>query len=373
MRGTSDLGEAAVEETVRRACGLARYAAEDDCAGLADPDRLAKSVPDLDLYHPWPIEPEQAIELATECESAALDADARITNSEGATLGTGTGCRVYGNTNGFLEGYRDSQHSLSCAVLAAADGEMERDFEYTVSRLPDELDGPVAIGREAAARAVARLGATKLATRTAPVLFPARLARGLFAHLLGALSGGSQYRKSTFLPDCAGQQVLADFVSLDERPHLPAALASAPFDDEGVETVDRRLVDNGVISGYVLGSYYARKLGLETTGNAGGSHNLIVSNTGASYADLLAEMDTGLLVSELIGQGVNPVTGDYSRGAAGFWVEGGQIRYPVNEITMAGNLKDMYRSIVGIADDVDARGAILTGSVLLEEMTIAGN
>lgn len=370
---TSDLGADAIEETVRRACGLARYAAEDDCAGLADPDRLARSIPDLDLYHPWAIEPHQAIELATECEGAALDADPRISNSEGATVGTGTGCRVYGNTNGFLEGYRDAQHSMSCTVLAEADGAMERDFEYTVSRLPNELTGPVAIGREAAERAVARLGATKLETRTAPVLFPARLARGLFAHLIGAISGGALYRKSTFLTDCIDTQVLADFVTIDEKPHLKAALASSPFDDEGVETVDRRLVENGVIRGYVLGSYYARKLGLATTGNAGGIHNLVVGDTGHSRADLLAEMDTGLLVTELIGQGVNPVTGDYSRGAAGFWVENGEIKFPVSEITMAGNLKDMYRHIVGIGNDVDLRGGIRTGSVLLEQMTIAGN
>jgi len=370
---TSDLGEGAIDETVRRACGLAQYGAEDDCAGLADADRLATNIPDLDLYHPWAIEPHRAIELATECESAALDADARVTNSEGATLGTGSGCRVYGNTNGFLEGYRNSQHSMSCAVLAEADGRMERDFEYSVSRIADELTSPVDIGREAAARAVGRLGSTKLDTRTAPVLFPARLARGFFGHLLGAISGGSQYRKSTFLPDSLDTLVLADFVTIDELPHLPAGLGSAPFDDEGVETVDRRLVDAGVIRGYVLGSYYARKLGMQTTGNSGGVHNLVVGDTGKSYADLLAEMGSGLLVTELIGQGVNPITGDYSRGAAGFWVENGEIQYPVSEITMAGNLKDMYRNIVGIGNDVDLRGGIRTGSVLIEEMTIAGN
>lgn len=370
---TSDLGEGAIDETVRRACGLAQYGAEDDCAGLADADRLATNVPDLDLYHPWSVEPHRAIDLATECEAAALDADERVSNSEGATVGTGNGCRVYGNTNGFLEGYRNSQHSMSCAVIAEADGQMERDYEYSVSRIADELTGPVAIGREAAARALGRLGSTKLDTRTAPVLYPARLARGLFGHLLGAISGGSQYRKSTFLPDSLDTLVLADFVNIDERPHLTAGLASAPFDDEGVRTVDRRLVDGGVIKGYVLGSYYARKLGLQTTGNSGGAHNLIVADTGKSYADLLAEMGSGLLVTELIGQGVNPITGDYSRGAAGFWVENGEIQYPVSEITMAGNLKDMYRNIVGIGNDVDLRGGIRTGSVLLEEMTIAGN
>lgn len=370
---TSDISIAAVEETVRRACGLARYGEEDDCAGLADPARLARNIPDLDLHHPWSLEPHQAIELATECEAAALDHDERIRNSEGATVGTSSGCRVYGNTNDFLAGFRDSSHSLSCAVLAEADGGMERDFEYTVSRNADDLVGPVVVGREAAAKAVKRLGATKLDTRKAPVLFPARLARGFFGHLLGAISGGSLYRKSTFLLDSLDTQVLADFVTIDERPHLPAGLASSPFDDEGVATVDRRLVDAGVIKGYILGSYYARKLGMESTGNAGGIHNLIVSDTGHGFTDLLAEMDRGLLVTELIGHGVNPVTGDYSRGAVGFWVENGEIRFPVAEITMAGNLQDMYRHIVAIGNDVDLRGGIRTGSVLVEEMTIAGS
>lgn len=370
---TSDISEAAVEEAVRRACGLARYGEEDDCAGLADPERLARNIADLDLHHPWSLEPHQAIELATECEAAALDHDKRIHNSEGATVGTSSGCRVYGNTNDFLAGFRDSSHSLSCAVLAEGDGGMERDFEYTVSRNADDLLGPVVIGREAAAKAVKRLGATKLDTRKAPVLFPARLARGFFGHLLGAISGGSLYRKSTFLLDSLDTQVLADFVTIDERPHLPAGLASSPFDDEGVATVDRRLVDAGVIKGYILGSYYARKLGMESTGNAGGIHNLIVGDTGHGFTDLLAEMDRGLLVTELIGHGVNPVTGDYSRGAVGFWVENGEIRFPVAEITMAGNLQDMYRHIVAIGNDVDLRGGIRTGSVLVEEMTIAGS
>jgi PmbA protein len=370
---TSDLSEAAVTEAVRRACGLAQYGAEDECAGLADPERLARDIPDLDLYHPWEVEPDQAIELATECEAAALDADPRIANSEGATLGSGSGCRVYGNTNDFLAGFRDSQHSLSCAVIAEADGRMERDYEYSVSRIADELAGPATIGREAAQRSLQRLGSVKLDTCAAPVLFPARLARGFFGHLLGAISGGSLYRKSTFLLDSLDTRVLADFVTIDERPHLPAGLSSSPFDGEGVATADRRLVEDGIIRGYVLSSYYARKLGMETTGNSGGSHNLVVADTGKSYADLLAEMDRGLLVTELIGQGVNPVTGDYSRGAAGFWVENGELQYPVSEITISGNLRDMYRDIVAIGDDVDLRGGIRTGSVLLGEMIIAGN
>lgn len=370
---TSDLGPEALEESVRRACGLAKYAAEDDCAGLADADRLARSIPDLDLCHPWPIEPPQAIVLATDCEAAALDSDARITNSEGATVGTSSGCSVYGNSNDFLEGYRTSQHSLSCAVVAAESGQMERDYEYTVARDPADLSDPAAIGREAADRTVRRLGSTKLETRSSPVLFPARLARGLFGHLLAAISGGAQYRKTTFLLDSLDTQVFADLVSIHELPHLAKGLASAPFDGDGVATCDRSLVESGVLKGYVLGSYYARKLGMETTGNAGGIHNLVVSDTGQGFADLLAQMDKGFVVSELMGHGVNPTTGDYSRGAAGFWVENGEIQYPVNEITVAGNLRDMYRNIIAIGKDTDYRGGIRTGSVLVDGLTLAGN
>lgn len=370
---TSDLGPEALEESVRRACGLAKYAAEDDCAGLADADRLARSIPDLDLCHPWSIEPPQAIVLATECEAAALDSDARITNSEGATVGTSSGCSVYGNSNDFLEGYRTSQHSLSCAVVAAENGQMERDYEYTVARDPADLLDPSAIGREAADRTVRRLGSTKLETRASPVLFPARLARGLFGHLLGAIGGAAQYRKATFLLDSLDTQVFADLVSIDELPHLAKGLASAPFDSDGVATCDRRLVESGVLKGYVLGSYYARKLGMKTTGNAGGIHNLVVGDTGQGFAELLAQMDQGFVVSELMGHGVNPTTGDYSRGAAGFWVENGEIQYPVNEITVAGNLRDMYRNIIAIGNDRDYRGGIRTGSVLVDGLTLAGN
>jgi PmbA protein len=370
---TSDLGNDALEESVRRACGLAKYAAEDDCAGLADADRLARSVPDLDLCHPWSIEPTQAIVLATDCEAAALDSDSRITNSEGATVGTSSGCSVYGNSNGFIEGYRTSQHSLSCAVVAADNGQMERDYEYSVARDPMDLSDPKEVGREAAERTLRRLGSTKLETRSSPVLYPARLARGLFGHFLGAISGGAQYRKATFLLDSLETPVFADLVSIDELPHLPKALASAPFDGDGVATHDRTLVDAGVVKGYVLGSYYARKLGMETTGNAGGIHNLVVSDTGQGFADLLAKMDRGFLVSELMGQGVNSMTGDYSRGAAGFWVENGEIQYPVSEITVAGNLRDMFRNIVAIGNDRDCRGGIRTGSVLVDGLTLAGH
>jgi PmbA protein len=370
---SSDLSEAAVRESVRRACGLAQYTAEDDCSGLADADRLALDVPDLELNHPWSIAPKDAIELATECEAAALDSDTRVNNSEGASVSTSSGCRVYGNTRGFLEGYPGSHHSLSCAVLAEEDGRMERDYEYTVARNAADLLDPASVGREAARRTVRRLGATKLDTRATPVLFPAELARGFFGHLIGAISGGSQYRKSTFLLDRIDSQVLADIVAIDELPHIVGGLASSPFDNEGVATVERRLVESGVLKGYVLGSYYARKLGMQSTGNAGGIHNLVVSSTGETLPELLTKMDRGFMVTELMGQGVNGVTGDYSRGAAGFWVENGQIQYPVNEITVAGNLLDMYRHIVAIGSDTDFRGGIRTGSVLVEEMTLAGS
>ena len=370
---TSDLSDEAVEESVRKACTLAKFTAEDDCSGLADPDRLARNIPDLDLYHPWAIEPPDAIELATACESAALDLDPRITNSEGASVSTHTGCRVYGNSHGFLEGYHSSQHSLSCAVLASQAGHMERDFDYSVARDADDLASATAVGREAGSRTVARLGSRKLDTVAVPVLFPARLARSLFGHLLSAISGGSLYRKATFLLDSLDTEVFADLVTIDEQPHIAKGLASAPFDDEGVATVDRRLVDAGVLRGYVLGSYYARKLGMRTTGNAGGIHNLVVGDTGQSFADLLTTMSRGFLVSELMGHGVNTVTGDYSRGAAGFWVENGQVQYPVSEVTVAGNLRDMFRQIVAIGTDTDFRGGIRTGSILVDGMTVAGN
>jgi PmbA protein len=370
---SSDLSPAAIDETVRKACSLARYAAEDECAGLADAERLARAIPALDLCYPWSLSAEQAIELAARCEAAALEVDPRISNSEGASVSTHTGCRVYGNSHGFLDGYEASSHSLSCAVLASAGGIMERDFDYTTARDPQELATAQTVGREAGQRAVARLGSVKLDTRTAPVLFPARLARGLIGHLLGAISGGALYRKATFLPDSAGTTVFAPCVTIDERPHILKGLASAPYDDEGVATADRRLVDAGILRGYVLGSYYARKLGLGTTGNAGGVHNLLVASTGQSFADLLVALERGFLVSELMGSGINPVTGDYSRGAAGFWVEGGEIRFPVSEVTIAGNLRDMYRNILAIGTDVDLRGGIRTGSILLREMTIAGN
>jgi PmbA protein len=370
---TADLGTAALRETVAKACSIARFTSEDSCAGLADPDTLATAVPDLDLSHPWDLTPERACELALECEAAALAVDPRITNSEGAAVSSHRGIRAYGNTHGFLQAYPGSVHSVSCAVLGSEGSAMERDYWYSTTRDWRELEDVASVGRLSGERAVRRLGARKLATTRAPVLFSPEVARGLIGHFIGAIRGGSQYRRASFLLDAAGQQVFPDWFCLSERPHLSKALASAPFDHEGVATRDRELVAGGVLLGYVLSSYSARKLGLRTTGNAGGTHNLIVPGDGGDLAEMLRRMDRGLLVTELMGQGVNGVTGDYSRGAAGFWIAGGRIEYPVHEVTVAGNLKDVYRGIVSVGNDVDVRGGIRTGSILVGEMTIAGD
>jgi PmbA protein len=371
---TADIAPAAVRETVAKAAAIARYTAADDCAGLADAALLAHDIPDLELDHPWPIEPEEAVERARACEAAGLALDKRLNNSEGATLTSHRGVRVYGNSHGFLAGFTSTSHSLSCALLAESGGEMQRDYWYSVARDPAALESASAVGRRAAERTLARLGSRRLGTRKAPVLFAPEMARGLLGAFVGAIRGVSQYRRASFLLGAAGQQVLPAFLQLSERPHLKSALASAPFDTEGVATRDRELVADGVLQGYVLGSYSARKLGLTTTGNAGGIHNLLVNagEASASFPELLKRMGAGLYVTELMGQGVNGVTGDYSRGASGFWVEGGQIAYPVHEVTIAGNLKAMLRDIVAVGTDVDIQGAIRTGSILLGEMTIAG-
>lgn len=369
---TGDLGWEAVAETVAKAVSMARYAAEDPFAGLPDEADLARDVPDLDLDHPWALEVEAAIALAKESEAAALATDPRITNSEGATIGAQRGIKVYGNTLGFVGGYPSTYYSQSCVVVASDGAAMERDYWYTAAREASGLEAPAAVGRTAALRTVARLGARRLATTRAPVLFVPDVARGLIGHFLGAIRGGSQYRKSSFLQDAAGTQVFPDFMEIVERPHLVRGLGSAPFDAEGCTTRDRVLVDRGVLTGYVLNSYSARKLNLRTTGNAGGVHNLMVQGGTEDYPALVRRMQRGLVVTELMGQGVNGVTGDYSRGAAGFWVEGGEIAYPVNEITIAGNLKDMLRGIVAVGNDIDRRSSVMTGSLLLGEMTIAG-
>jgi len=372
---TADLSARAVAETVEKACDIARYTAEDDCSGLADPAELATDIPDLDLDHPWEISPEEAVECARSCEAAGRVVDPRITNSEGATVGSHRGVRVYGNTHGFLGGYPSTSHSISCVLLAQDGDDMQRDYWYSSTRDARDLESAESIGRMAGVRAVARLRARKLTTQRARVLFAPEVARGFIGHFLGAVRGSSQYRKSSFLLGAAGQQVFPSFFELRERPHIIKGLGSSPFDSEGVATRDRELVQDGVLQGYVLGSYSARKLGLRTTGNAGGNHNLLVESKtgGLSIEAILRELGTGLLVTELMGQGVNGVTGDYSRGASGFWVENGAVGDPVHEITIAGNLKDMYRNIAAIGSDVDLRGSVRVGSVLISEMTIAGD
>jgi PmbA protein len=370
---TADLSAAGLRETGSKAWSIARFTAEDPCAGLADPDTLATKIPDLALSHPWDITPERACELALECEAAAMDVDGRITNSEGAGVSTHRGVRAYGTSHGFLAAYPGTVHSVSCAVLGTEGDAMERDYWYSTVRDWRELEDVASIGRRSGERAVRRLGARKLGTTKVPVLYSPDVARGLVSYYVGAIRGGSQYRRASFLLESAGQQVFPDWFAISERPHLPKALASAPFDHEGVATNDRELVAGGVVLGYVLSTYSARKLGLRTTGNAGGTHNLIVAGRGRDFDGMLALMGRGLLVTELMGQGVNGVTGDYSRGAAGFWVEDGRIAFPVHEVTIAGNLKDMYRAIADVGSDVDVRGGIRTGSILVEEMTVAGD
>jgi PmbA protein len=370
---TTDLSSTAVRETVRAACTIARYTAEDNCAGLADPDKLARHIPDLDLLHPWNPGVERAIALARDCEAAALQFDSRIQNSEGGSLGTYEGVEVYANTHGFVGTLAATRHNLSTAVIAKAQGEMQRDHWYTVTRRSEGLEAPAAVGEHAARRALARLGARKLTTRRAPVVYEAPVAGSLLSHFIGAIRGESLYRGASFLIDHLGKSIFPSFVHIHEQPHLRAALGSSPFDNEGVATAIRDIVRDGVLQGYVLDSYSARKLKMQTTGNAGGVHNLTIDPGDLSLADLLRQMKTGLLVTELIGFGVNTVTGDYSRGAAGFWIENGEIAYPVEEITIAGNLRDMYRGIAAVGNDVDPRGNIRTGSILIDNVTVAGS
>jgi PmbA protein len=370
---TADFSMDAVRATVAKACSIARFTAEDASAGLADAALMAASPPDLDLSYPWNVSADRAIEIAKSCEAAALAFDKRINNSEGASVGTHQGLHVYGNTHGFVGGYPTTSHTLSCVVLAGSGEDMQRDYWYTSSRDWHELQDAESVGRESARRTIARLGPRKISTRRAPVLFVPELARGLIGHFVAAIRGSSQYRQASFLLNSVGQQVFPAGFSIAERPHIPKAMGSAPFDDEGVATRDRELIDDGVLTGYILSSYSARKLGLQTTGNAGGSHNLLVAPTlQGGMPALLARLDTGLLLTELMGQGVNTVTGDYSRGAAGFWVEKGEIQYPVAEITIAGNLRSMFTGVAAAGDDIDARGGVRVGSMLLQEMTIAG-
>jgi PmbA protein len=370
---TANLAPAAVEETIRKALSIASFTADDEYAGLPDAGLMAGQLPDLDLSHPWEIEASQAVELARRCEAAGLAHDARIKNSEGASVATHRRLRVFGNSHGFIGGYPSTSHSVSCVVLGQQNGDMQRDYWYTAARDWRALEDVESVGRKAADKAVRRLGAGKMPTRKAPVLFAPELARGLIGNFTGAIGGGAQYRRTSFLLDAAGERVFPEAISLVERPHLRGALGSAPFDGEGVATRERKLVVDGVLDGYLLDCYSARKLGLVTTGNAGGVHNLVVQGEMLDPKTLLRKLGTGLLVTEMMGQGVNPVTGDYSRGAAGFWVENGELGRPVHEITVAGNLRRMYLGIVALGDDVDTRGAIHCGSLLVDEMTIAGD
>lgn len=370
---TSATGEAAIRETVAAALAIARHASEDECAGLADASLMARELPELDLYHPWAIGPEEAVELALSCEAAAFAADKRIRNADGTTLNTHQGCRVYGNSHGFIGGYASTRHSLSCVMIAESEGQMQRDYWYDVNRQGECLMAAAEIGRQAAERSVRRLGARPVATCEVPVLFAAELAGGLFGHLLAAISGGNLYRHSSFLEGALGQQLFPQWLSLDERPHLPRALGSAAFDGDGLATYGKSFVERGELVSYVLGTYSGRKLGMPSTANAGGVHNLFVSHGNEDQQALIRRMGRGLLVTELMGQGLNLVTGDYSRGAAGFWVENGEIQFPVQEVTIAGNLRDMFRQIAAVGCDLERRGNICTGSVLIEKMTVAGS
>ncbi len=370
---TSDLSPQALQDTVTAACSIARHTAQDEFCGLADPALLATAFPDLDLYHPWDISVDEAIQLARSCEGAALAVDGRINNSEGAGVSTYEGLFSYANSNGFNHGYPTSRHSLSCSVIAESGDDMQRDYWYTSARAAVDLDAAELVGRKAGERTVRRLGGRQIKTGQVSVLFDASIAGGLVSHFISAISGGSLYRKSSFLLDSLGKQVFSPLVNLSEQPHIPRGLASSAFDNEGVATHARDLVRDGVLQGYVLSSYSARKLGMATTGNAGGNHNLLLQSGDLDFNGLLKTMHTGLLVTELLGHGINMVTGDYSRGAAGFWVENGVIQYPVEEITIAGNLKDMFMQVVAIGNDVLVQGSKQTGSILIERMTVAGH
>ncbi len=369
---TSDLSPQAIKDTVKAACSIASYTSEDNCNGLADAELMATDIPDLDLHHPWPIEIDAAIELGKSCEAAALNFAPQINNSEGATLNTHSGLYVYGNSHGFSGGYPSSRHSLSCSVIGEDDNGMQRDYWYTSGRASSDLESAEAVGKKAGERTLARLGARKIGTREAPILFQAEMAISLLRSLIGAISGSALYRQSTFLLDHLDKQIFPEFVRIHENPLVPRGLASAPFDSEGVATKARNIVEQGVLKGYVLSSYSARKLGMQTTGNAGGVRNLTIEPGELDLSGMLQEMGTGLLVTEMMGHGVNMVTGDYSRGAAGFWVENGEIQFPVEEITIAGNLKQMFQQLVAVGKDIDQRSSVRTGSWLIESMTIAG-
>jgi len=370
---TADLDERSIAITIEQALAIARYTEADPAAGLADPERLATWFPELDLWHPQGPDAPTAIELALRCEAAALGYDPRINNSEGASVSAGRSYGIYANSHGFVGRDYGTRYSLSCSVLAGEDDAMQRDHYYDSARAFAELATAEAVGRESAQRTLARLGARNLSTRKAPVILAAEVARGFFGHLTGAVSGGSLYRKASFLLDARGQQIFPRWMQITEQPHLKRAPGSSAYDDEGVATGANPLIVDGVLERYILGSYSARKLGLASTGNAGGVHNLTVTPNAGSLEELFADMGTGLYVTELLGQGVSLITGDYSRGAAGYWIENGRIAYPVHEITIAGNLREMFNSIIAVGSDIDARGNVRTGPIRLAEVTIAGD
>ena len=371
---TSDLSEEAIKNTVEAALAIAKYTSPDDCTGLADKELMTFEAPDLELYHGASVDVEQATKLALEAEKAALEYDEKIVNSNGASFNSHTGVRVYGNTHGMLQSYLSSRYSLSCSVIGGELDQLENDYEYTVSREFDALSSADWVGQNCAKKVIARLNPQKLTTREVPVIFLNDVATGLISHLTGAISGGSLYRKSSFLLDHLGKQVLPDWFQISERPHLLRRLASTPFDSEGVRTQNLEIIQDGVLQTYLLTSYSGRKMGMQSTGHAGGIHNWLVKpNLTGGLTALLRQMGTGLLVTDVMGQGVNIVTGDYSRGAAGFWVENGEIQYPVAEITIAGQLQDMLKNIVAVTDDIEHRSNIQTGSILLDKMKISGN
>ena len=370
---TSDLQPKSIQQAVESALGIAKYTSEDECAGLADKDLMAFDAPDLDLYHEAHISVEEAVEIAKTAEESALNVSERIVNSEGATFNSHSGVRVYGNTHGMLQSYLSSRYSLSCSVIAAYEEQLERDYEYTVSRELDALSSPIWVGQQAAIKAEDRLNPQKIATCEVPVIFYNEVATGLIGHLAGAISGGALYRKSSFLLDKLGTQVLPSWFEISERPHLRKQLASSAFDSEGVRTQDREIITDGILQTYLMTSYSGRKMGLPSTGHAGGIHNWLVKpNRSGGLNTLLAEMGTGLLATEFLGSAINPVTGEYSRGAAGFWVENGKVQYPVAEITIAGQLQEMYQQIIAVGDDIEHRSNIQTGSILLEKMKVSG-
>lgn len=370
---STELKPAAIRQLIDKALSMIRYTDQDQYAGLPDKELLAMTYPDLDLYHEWAITPEQAGRLAVECDGVAQAQDSRITDSEGASVSTYKGMYVYGNTDGFAGGYKSSRHYISCGVVAKDNADMQRDSEYTSARNPADLQDVSVVAKQAAAKTLKRLNPRQLKTQQCPVIFHATEAKGLLGAFIGAISGGNLYRKTTFLLDHMGKQVFPEHVHIYQQPHLAAAVGSRPFDHEGVRTERRDYIKDGVLQSYVLGSYSARRLGLQSTGNAGGVFNLSISTSAMNLQQLLKEMGTGLLVTELIGQGVRLMTGDYSRGAAGFWVENGEIQYPVSEITIAGNLRDMYQGLVAVGNDVDLRGNVRTGSIWINQMTVAGS